>query len=161
MAKKKYTRYTSIAGVLPEVTRHQGWAAKLDMHSFFPKWTEIVDDEVAECSRPLKIVKDVLWLEVESSTWMQQLQFEKVRILEAVNATLKISRLKDIKFVLAKGGEKTGGYELPELSYEPPDPGELKKFEEQVSVIEDDSIRDSLVRLWYLAKACKRKSPTE
>jgi len=161
MAKKKYPRYTSIAGVLPEVARHQGWAAKLDMHSFFPKWAEIVGDEVAEYSRPLKIVKDVLWLEVESSTWMQQLQFEKVQILEDVNATLKISQLKDIKFVLARGGEETAGYQLPELSYEPPDPGELKKFEDQVSVIEDDGIRDSLVRLWYLAKACKRKSPTD
>ena len=161
MAKKRYTRDNSIARVLPEVTRHQGWAAKLDMHSFFPKWAEIVDEEVAEYSRPLKIVKDVLLVEVESSTWMQQLQFEKIRILEAVNATLKISRLKDIKFVLARGHDETGGYELPELSYEPPDPGELKKFEEQVSVIEDDGIRDSLIRLWYLAKACKRKSPTE
>ncbi len=143
------------------MARHQGWAAKLDMHSFFSKWAEIVEEEIAECSRPLKIVKDVLWIEVESSAWMQQLQFEKLRILEAVNATLKMSRLKDIKFVLARGDDETGGYELPELSYNPPDPEELKIFEEQVSVIEDDKIRDSLVRLWYFAKACKRKSPTE
>ena len=161
MAQKRSKKYARIGGVLPEVARHHGWAAKLDMHSFFPKWAEIVDEDVATCSRPLKIVKDVLWLEVESSAWMQQLQFEKMRILEAVNATLKIARLKDIKFVLARGEAETQSHEPPELNYDPPGPEELKKFEAQVEVIEDEKIRDSLVRLWYLAKACKRKPPRE
>lgn len=159
MAQKRQRKYAIIAGILPEVARHHGWSNKLDQHSFFPHWAEIVDEDVGQCSRPLKIVKNVLWLEVENSTWMQQLQFEKVRILEDINATLKLSRIKDIKFVLARDDQENRRYVLPELSYHPPTPEEVKKFEAQVEVIEDEKIRDSLVRLWYLAKACKRKPP--
>ena len=157
MAAKKRKKYDQIADVLPEVARHQGWDVKLDMHSFFPKWKSIVGGDIAECSRPLKIVKDTLWLEVENSTWMQQLQFEKLRILEAINATLKLSRVRDIRFVLPHENERQDQQNGPVISYMPPDTKELEKFEEQVSVIEDEASRQALVRLWYLAKSCKPK----
>lgn len=156
MAFKKRTGYRSVAGVLPEITRYQGWEAKLDIHSFFPRWEEVVGKEVADCSRPLKVVKDTLWLEVENSTWMQQLQFEKMRILEDINATLKITRLRDIRFVLPQRLKKEAARE-PEIVFVPPDSEELQRFEQQVSAIEDDEIRQALVRLWYLSKACRRE----
>ncbi len=156
MAAKKRRKYKQVADVLPEVTRHQGWDVKLDLHSFFPKWKSIVDADVADCSKPLKIVKDTLWIEVENSTWMQQLQYEKMRILDAVNGTLKRSRIRDIRFVLPhESGEQQ--HKGPSITYEPPGQEELEKFEEQVSVIEDDASRQALIRLWYLAKSCKPK----
>lgn len=157
MATKKYRKYDQVADVLPEVSRHQGWDVKLDMHSFFPKWKNVVDKDVASCSKPLKIVKDTLWLEVENSTWMQQLQFEKLRILEAINATLKLSRIRDIRFVLPREEENQAKEGGAGISYDPPDTKELEKFEQQVSGIEDEASRQALVRLWYLAKSCKPK----
>jgi hypothetical protein len=155
MAIRKRKKYYQLADVLPEVSRHQGWNVKLDMHSFFPKWQDIVGEEVAGCSKPLKIVKDTLWLEVENSTWMQQLQFEKLRILEAINVTLKISRIRDIRFVLPRDHEDGGKERIPVLRYIPPDTEELQEFEKQASIIEDEASRNALVRLWYLAKSCK------
>lgn len=152
---KKNKAYTSIAGVIPSVSRHQGWDVKLDMHSFFPIWDQVVDEDVAGCSRPLKIVKDTLWLEVENSTWMQQLQFDKMRILDCINATLKKSRIKDIKFVLAQE-EKQPLRGPAEITFVAPKPDQLARFEEQVASIEDEAIRQSLVRLWYFSKACRR-----
>lgn len=157
MAAKKRKTHDQVAKVLSEVTRHQGWNVKLDMHSFFPKWKNIVDEDVASCSKPLKITKDTLWLEVENSTWMQQLQFEKLRILEAINATLKLSKIKDIRFVLPHHSEEQKQERGPGLRYVPPDSAELEKFERQVSIIEDEASRQALVRLWYLAKSCKPK----
>lgn len=156
MAKKR-KKHDQVADVLPEVTRHQGWDVKLDLHSFFPKWEKIVGEDVADCSKPLKIVKETLWLEVENSTWMQQLQFEKLRILEAINATLKLSRIRDIRFVLPHDIEKQKQESGPSIRYVPPDSAELEKFEQQVSIIEDEASRQALVRLWYLAKSCKPK----
>jgi len=146
----------SISSVLPDLLQHRGWQNKLDLHSFFPKWEKVVNESVAGCSRPVKIVKDVLILEVENSTWMQQLQYEKFQILEDINSTLRHSRIRDIKFVLPKDEEKVKTYELPPVTFISPDPKALSKFEEQVSIIKDDSIREALVRLWYLTKACKR-----
>lgn len=155
MAIKKRKKYDQVADVLPDVTRHQGWDVKLDMHSFFPKWKNIVGEDIAGCSRPLKIAKNTLWLEVESSTWMQQLQFEKLRILEAINATLKLSRIRDIRFVLPHDSGEQTTESGPAISYVPPNPEELEKFEKQVAVIEDEASREALVRLWYLAKSCR------
>ena len=128
----------------------------MDMHSFFPVWEKVVSENAAACSRPLKIVKDVLWLEVENSTWMQQLLFEKMQILDDINATLKLSRIRDIKFVLPQDGNPPKGEETGEISFVPPDPEAVRRFEEQVSVIEDDASREALMRLWYLSKACRR-----
>ncbi len=145
-----------ITGVLPGVVRGKGWEEKLDMHSFFPIWKKVVSENAVACSRPLKIVKDILWLEVENSTWMQQLQFEKMQLLDDINATLKISRIRDIKFVLALDDAEPQPKKKADIAFMPPDPDDLKKFEEQASAIEDEVIRESLIRLWYLTKACRR-----
>lgn len=153
---KDRKKYSPVSGVLPDLLLHKGWQTKLDMHSFFPKWNKVVNENVAGCSRPIKIVKDVLWLEVENSTWMQQLQYEKFQILDDINATLRRSRIRDIKFVLPAEREKKINYELPPVSFISPDQEALRKFEKQASVIKDDAIRESLVRLWYLSKACRR-----
>jgi hypothetical protein len=40
MTAKKRKKYDQVADVLPEVTRHQGWDVKLDMHSFFSEVEE-------------------------------------------------------------------------------------------------------------------------
>jgi len=147
----------SISGVIPDVVQHKGWQDKLEMHSFFPIWEKVVGENVSCCSRPLKIVKDVLWLEVENSTWMQQLQYDKLQILSDINSTLTTTRIRDIKFTLPRDDEKLRGYELPAVQFKSPDPEALRKFEEQVGIIKDDAIREALVRLWYLSKACRRE----
>lgn len=152
-----WKKNTAVSGILPELLQHKGWRVKLEMHSFFPKWKEVVGDSVSQCSRPLKIVKDVLWLEVESSAWMQQLQYQKFQILDDINATLHHSRIRDVKFVLPAETEQGSKFELPEVTFVPPDPEALEQFEKQALIIEDKAIRESLIRLYYLSKACRRR----
>ena len=156
MGSRNSKKTHRITGILPDVVREKGWAVKLDMHSFFPIWEKVVSDNAAACSRPLKIVKDVLWLEVENSTWMQQLLFEKMQILDDINATLTLSRIRDIKFVLPQDDNSARREETEGITFVPPAPEAVRKFEKQVSVIEDDAARDALMRLWYLSKACRR-----
>ncbi|HKJ64025.1 MAG TPA: DUF721 domain-containing protein [Desulfopila sp.] len=157
MASAKKKRGGDIAGVLPDIVRHKGWQAKLEQHSFFPVWENVVGEDLAGCSRPLKVVKNVLWLEVANSTWMQQLQFEKRRILEAVNARLSRTTIKDIRFMLAGDERDDEHHKQPGVTFVPPDPEKLRKFEQQVSCIEDEVTRDGLVRLWYLTNSCRRR----
>lgn len=157
MGFTKKKKYAKVSGFLPELVRHKGWQVKLEQHSFFPVWEDVVGEDLARCSRPVKVVKNVLWLEVDNSTWMQQLQFDKMRILEAVNSTLSKSRIKDIKFTLPTKEAQDLEQKSTELTFVAPDQQELKKFEQQVGCIKDDAARESLVRLWYLTKACRRQ----
>lgn len=156
MGARKRKKQQEVGDVLTRVIRHQGWDVKFDLHSFFPKWKEVAGESVASCSRPVKIVKNVLWIEVDNSTWMQQLQFEKRRLLDDINSSLKKSRLRDIKFILPQDDETAGEGKEQKISFVSPDPEMLEKFEQQAKIIEDAPSRDALVRFWYLNKACRR-----
>ncbi len=158
--KKRYMNQThALATVLPGIISHRGWKVKLDMYSFFADWDQIVAEHVAECSRPLRIKKDTLWVEVENSSWMQQIQYEKYQMLEDINARLKFSRIKDIKFTLPEGETKEPKPERARLTFVSPDPREVEHFERQIASIDDDRTRDAIFRLWYLSRSCKRNEP--
>lgn len=161
MVKRIKTQGNSISGVLPGLLRQRGWEYQLDLHSIFPRWQELVGEEMCEHARPLKIEKEVLWLEVDNSSWMQQFQYEKMELLEALNKVLRISRIKDIKMTLPKGkgvkagppGRKSG----PAIEFVRPSEDKVAAFQRQVECIADEKCREALMQFWYLAQACKRK----
>ena len=145
-----------MAAILPGVLRDRGWEAQVELHSIFPHWSEVVDETTAAHAEPLKIVKGTLWVEVENSAWLQQIQFQKMFLLESINSFLKNVRIRDIRFVLPTL-ERKPRHEEPRLKFVAPPRDELKRFEEQAAFIEDEATREALVRLWYLSKACVRK----
>jgi hypothetical protein len=146
----------SLAAALPDLVRDKGWEKQLDLYSLFLKWKKIVDKTTAQHARPLKIVRNVFWVEVDNSSWMHQLQFQKVQILESLNDALTLSRLKEIKFILAEKPERSSPEQKKKISFTPVDPLELRAFEHQVSLIEDEKSREALIRLWYLSKVCRQ-----
>jgi hypothetical protein len=145
-----------LAAVFPGLVRDKGWERQLDLYSLFLVWDKIVDKDTAQHARPLKIVRNIFWVEVDNSSWIHQLQFQKVQILESLNAALASSRLKGVKFVLAEQSENRHRTKDKTVTFAPVDPGELKDFEHQAGLIGDEKSRDALVRLWYLSKACRR-----
>jgi hypothetical protein len=147
----------SLAVVLPGLVHDKGWEKKLDLYSLFLHWEKIVDDMTAQHARPLKIVRDVFWVEVDNSSWIHQLQFQKIHLLESLNAHLSLSYLKDIKFTLAQNLESPLIEKKTKIQFVPVDPDELKAFEHLVSLISDQKSREALIRLWYLSKACRRE----
>lgn len=155
MRKRKQDKEKILENILPGVIRDRGWEMQMDLHSIFPNWKNVVPGDAAQYAVPLKIVKGTLWLEVENSAWQQQLQFQKIMILEAINGFLKKSQIRDIRFVLPSGGE-VRKEEEERIRFVSPPPEQVKEFEEQVGFIEDKEVRESLIRLWYLSKACVR-----
>lgn len=141
---------------LNRVTEQQGWRQQLDLHSFFPHWDRLLPQSITAHSRPLKIVNRVLWLETDNSAWMQHLQFQKLRILETINHTLRLGQLEDIRFILADGTTAKIKTEQPTVQFIPPSPSELQSFEKQISSIQDEAIREALMSLWYQSKSCRR-----
>ena len=157
---KKYgkeKKQESLAAALPGIIRDKGWAKQIDLYSLFVEWENIVDKTTAQHARPLKIVRNVFWVEVDNSSWIHQLQFQKVQILESLNAALELSHLKDVKFTLVQKPEEPQEKQNKKVQFVPVDPAELRAFEHQVSLIEDKESREALIRLWYLSRACRRR----
>jgi len=141
---------------LPGIMRDKGWEYKLDQHRVFIDWPGLVDEETGAHATPLKVVKDVLWLEVENSSWMQQLQYQKYYLLETLNGYLKRAHFSDIRFVVASEKKKAVQKKEPKIRFVPPSPAEVERFKQQITSIEDEQIRESLMRLWYLSQACRK-----
>lgn len=146
----------SLQATFAGIIRDKDWEKKFDQHRVFLKWTELVDQQTAKCARPLKIVNDVLWVEVDNSAWVQQLQFQKLELLDALNDHLRVSYFTDIKFTV---GETTR-IEKPKENTGPrmkrPSGEEIAKFEKQIEFIEDEEIRKAMTRLWYVSQAVRR-----
>ncbi len=145
-----------LADMLPHLVRDRGWVEQLDLHSIFQDWPRLVDSETGEHCRPLKISRGVLWIEVDSSAWLQQLQFQKQHLFDTLNASLRKSMLKDIKLTLSKGNTAKRPAQEPVLRFIPPPAEDVAAFERQIAFITDEQCREALLRFWYLAHACRR-----
>ena len=146
-----------VAEVLPNLMRERGWEKQLDLHSIFPRWHDLVDAEVSDHAQPLKIVRGILWLEVETSSWLQHLQYRKFELLDTLNQSLRLSRLNDIKMVLPVGRKEGEKVPAQSVSFVKPDEKKIAAFERQVSCIADEQCREALMQFWYLSQACKIK----
>jgi predicted nucleic acid-binding Zn ribbon protein len=152
----KYSGTQRLGGTFAGIIRDRQWDYKFDQHRIFPRWQSLVDPDTAAHSRPLKVVKDVLVLEVDNSAWMQQLRFQKLHLLELLNSQLGIARFSDIRFTLRGKEPEQQGRPAATVRFEPPPADQVAAFKEQIEIIEDEASRESLLRLWYLAHACRR-----
>lgn len=156
VGKKTSDTRDLIATFLPKLVRQKGWETQIDLHSVFLHWGDVAGD-IAAYAQPEKIVKNILYVQVDNSAWMQQLQYRKVELLERLNSRLKLSQIRDIRFTLA-GSEikEPDKQDSDTIRFEPPPEEKQQAFRSQIDSINDEDVRDSLMRIWYLSQACKR-----
>jgi hypothetical protein len=65
-------------------------------------WQKAVGSQIASQSRPENLRKDILFVKVSTSVWMQQLYFLKGELIEKVNALMGKTRLRDIRFSIGQ-----------------------------------------------------------
>lgn len=155
--KNKKKSIQGIAELLPQLAQNRGWEEQLDLHSIFVHWHDLIDAETAAHCQPLKIVKKILWVEVENSAWLQQLQFQTVVLLKILNQSLRLSKLEGLRFCVAEKenvDKEEGG---ATLHYVQPSATDIASFEQQAMSISDEDVRNALVRFWYLSQACTIK----
>jgi hypothetical protein len=153
--KKDKNLLQGLGELLPQLSKQKGWQVQLDLHTIFMHWEELLESEITEHCQPLKIVRKELWIEVENSAWLQQFQYQSVLILKTLNNSLRMSKLKGLRFFVAEKGFEKMNKETP-LRYVPPPEKEVTEFEAQIASITDEASREALLRFWYLSKACKR-----
>jgi len=114
-------------------------------YSIMGAWKEIVGEPVAIHSQPYSIRNRILFVEVSHPTWMQQLQFLKLTLLEKVNHFLGEPLIQDIRFRLGKiSPTPRAPSKDPSLEYKKLDKTTLNQIESIVQVIGDESIKKGL-----------------
>jgi predicted nucleic acid-binding Zn ribbon protein len=137
--------------LLKELFRKNDWQLRLDQHQLFQAWEEIVGAELARRAQPDCIRGEVLWLRVVDSVWMQQLQFQKMMLLETINNWLGEQTLKDIRFRLDMGLAHPPHPEVC-LDIRPAGesvtPEEMGCFEEMILPLRDEELKTAMRSLW-------------
>ena len=158
MARKRTYQYgdQSLRATFAGLIRDKDWETKFDQHRIFLSWSELVDPETRAHARPLKVDNGVLWVEVDNSAWLQQLQFKKLELLDLLNDHLRIAYFTNIKFTVGHSAPALESEQRPAVRLVPPSSEEIAEFEKQIGFIEDEPIREAMTRLWYVSRAVRR-----
>jgi len=134
----------SIRSILEKTIKTLEIDAPLKTYSIMGAWKEIVGEPVAIHSQPYSIRNRILFIEVSHPTWMQQLQFLKLTLLEKINHFLGEPLIQDIRFRLGKispypPAPTTHGSEDQKLNQ-----GTLNRIDSLLQKIDDKEVRRNL-----------------
>lgn len=90
---------TPIREILEDLTRSMGLKKRMDEERVILCWGEAVGESIGSRTRPLKVRRGKLFVEVRSSVWMNELVFLKRDIISKLNSKLKSDVVNDIIFV--------------------------------------------------------------
>jgi hypothetical protein len=90
--------WQSAAEILQTLLPHLPIAGRLHEYRIWEVWEETVGAAIARKARPSKIQNGKLFVTVSNSVYIQELQFHKLRLKDAVNRRLGTAVVKDIFF---------------------------------------------------------------
>jgi len=104
----RQTRWAEPIGkILTDVIRDLGLSKKLSEQRAVIEWADIVGRRVAEHARAVRVDGGLLFVEVDSSVWSQELTLMKRNILREINARIGRKAIDNVHFVL--GGARPYG----------------------------------------------------
>jgi len=89
--------FQSLQRVLSTLDQQSSWRSHRQIQQVLTVWPELVGPAVAAQTRPWALQAGVLQVGVSSAPWVQTLMFERLRILEKLNARLPYP-ITDIRF---------------------------------------------------------------
>ncbi len=148
MHKKR--KINPIGGVLAGLFARRDWQRRIALHQVFLFWDKAVGAEIARRANPSVIRRDILWVDVTDSVWMQQLHLQKMILLEEINSRLGKEKLADIRFQLNTEVEKKSKPVKVDVSLEPNSVDAVQKaeFDRLSDCLDDDEAKKNLRRLW-------------
>ncbi len=148
----------SIEKLLNSLIAHKGWKGRVEIHKVFTFWDDVVGPDIAKQAQPYVIRKNILWVRVTDSVWMQQLHLLKEMLLEKINKRIRKEKLTDIRFQLdvdvARQEKKESAEPAAPASL--PDPARVEEFDHMLESIEDEHVRDAIRKCWIKTGASHR-----
>jgi len=137
-----------LASHLPSLFGRKNWQTVWQTYTLLKHWSEIAGEKIAKRSEPAYIQKNILWVAVRDSVWMQHLQTMKPELVRKVRDFLPETEIRDIRWIM-QPAEPLPAAPLPDRRTEhPPDPEQKKAFERIASTVENKDCRIALCRLW-------------
>lgn len=78
----------TIADVIGDLVRTQGWDERLTTQRVFSDWAGVVGSDVAEHSRVESMADGIVWIRADSTAWAKQLQLLAPVIVRRLNVEL-------------------------------------------------------------------------
>ncbi len=147
---------SSASRAFSSVLKRHGIAKEVREHRLLLQWDKVVGPRVADRTLPDRLEKGVLWVRVETSSWMHQLSFMKEEIIAKANELCGEEVVKDLHFHLGRHARKANDPlsaavrirrpPLPQRQLPPPAKGRaLRAIEAEASSIEDEELRDAII----------------
>lgn len=92
--------FTSLQKLLGSLEHQDRWKGQRQFQQLLACWSDVVGEAVAAQTRPVSIQRRVLYVATSSAVWAQNLSFERLRIVEKLNARLPVG-VTDIRFSTA------------------------------------------------------------
>jgi len=150
MADRKNNKVTVLGQNLAVVTDKQPWGNQQHLFPLARHWPDIVGQEYAGHSMPAWFRRDVLWVYVQGSVWIQQMQLVKPELLSRINAFLQTrhTEVEDLRWQQ----QPADSVDVPVQEYVPSpvnvDPEAEREFRIMVENIVDSDTRRALYNLW-------------
>lgn len=97
-----------LGGFLGDLLEEWGIADDVERAAAVADWDDIVGEETARRTRPVGVRGETLFVEVESASWMQELNMMRHTILRQINAGREKGRVEKIVFLQAGRSEGSG-----------------------------------------------------
>ncbi len=89
-----------IADVINQFLSRSGLAPKVEAASVISDWGELVGPQIAAVTEPLRVSEGVLFVAVDTSAWMMELNLMKNELLARLNAGKREGKIQQIVFVM-------------------------------------------------------------
>jgi Uncharacterized protein conserved in bacteria len=140
------SRLTAVGTALPVVFAGKQWDMQWRLFCLSREWAEIVGDNVARLTAPAFFRKGTLWIFVQDSTWMHDLQYVKADLIARINRHLEGRFVADIRWKLYSSSLAQSGQQFH--APKEIDPGQEQAFCQMVETIANQQCREALERLW-------------
>jgi predicted nucleic acid-binding Zn ribbon protein len=104
MTRKKCRKPEGIGGIVNQVIKKLDTKTHGAREEIVAAWDKAIEPEAKFHAKPIAIKKNILTIEVDSSTWLYMLNLKKRSILGAMRVTLGETKIEDIRFRMGEIG---------------------------------------------------------
>lgn len=87
---------------LPKALAELNLLEQYKLNTLVHKWRDVVGDVIADHTKIVSIKPPNMVISTDNSMWMQELQMQKRRIIEAINKYYRQEVITDIRFIMKR-----------------------------------------------------------
>jgi predicted nucleic acid-binding Zn ribbon protein len=95
---KRYNQPKKIDSILGNILSNRGYLNVCKEFDVISQWKDIVGDKVSEVTVCNRVENGVLYVQVSSSVWRQELVYLKINIMKKIKENTNCTSIKDIVF---------------------------------------------------------------